>query len=127
MHKLQIKRVYEEPNPRDGYRILIDRLWPRGISKNEAKVDDWAKAIAPSTEIRIEFNHVPARMEVFRVKYIAELDDNPEAAKFVDFFAEKLKQTNVTLLYGAKDERVNHAVILRDWFSGKLQIPEVGC
>ncbi|MBP1765635.1 MAG: yeaO [Firmicutes bacterium] len=125
MHKLQIKRIYEEPNPSDGYRILIDRLWPRGISKNEAKVDDWAKSITPSTEIRKEFNHEPARMEVFRVKYIAELDDNPETAKFVDFLAEKLKQTNVTLLYGAKDEKVNHAVILQDWLEEKLQLLEV--
>lgn len=125
MHKLQIKRVYEEPNPRDGYRILIDRLWPRGISKNDVKADDWAKVITPSAEIRKEFNHDPARMEVFRAKYIAELDDNLEAVKFVDFLAEKLKQTNVTLLYGAKDEKVNHAVILQDWLEKKLEIPEV--
>ena len=125
MHKLQIKRIYEEPAPKDGYRVLIDRLWPHGMSKNEARLDDWAKSITPSTEIRKEFNHEPDRMEVFRVKYIAELDSNLEAAKFAVFLAEKLKQTNVTLLYGAKDEKVNHAVILQHWLEGKLQLQEV--
>ena len=121
MHKLEIKRIYEEPNSRDGYRILIDRLWPRGIGKNEAMLDDWVKSIAPSTIIRKEFNHEPAKMDVFRKKYVAELDHNPEASEFVTSLKEELRQNNVTLLYGAKDEKYNHAVILQDWIEKKLK------
>ena len=120
MNKILIKRVYDAPESRDGYRILIDRLWPRGIRKDEARLSDWVKAIAPTTIIRKEFNHEPANMAAFQVKYVAELDSNPEAATFIRILAEKLKEENVTLVYGARDEKYNHAVILKGWLEEKL-------
>ena len=119
MNKILIKRVYDAPESRDGYRILIDRLWPRGIRKDEARLSDWVKAIAPTTIIRKEFNHEPANMAAFQVKYVAELDSNPEAATFIRILAEKLKEENVTLVYGARDEKYNHAVILKGWLEEK--------
>ena len=119
MNKLLIKRVYDAPESRDGYRILIDRLWPRGIRKDEARLSDWVKAIAPTTIIRKEFNHEPANMAVFQAKYVAELDSNPEAATFIRILAEKLNEENVTLVYGARDEKYNHAVILKGWLEEK--------
>ena len=119
MNKILIKRVYDAPESRDGYRILIDRLWPRGIRKDEARLSDWVKAIAPTTIIRKEFNHEPANMAVFQAKYVAELDSNPEAATFIRILAEKLNEENVTLVYGARDEKYNHAVILKGWLEEK--------
>jgi uncharacterized protein YeaO (DUF488 family) len=120
MYDLQIKRVYEKPDINDGYRILIDRLWPRGMRKDEARLDDWAKSITPSTEIRKAFAHDPAKMGIFRGMYISELNQNPAADEFLTLVAEKLRQINVTLLYGAKNEKYNHAVILKDWIKEKL-------
>ena len=122
MNKILIKRVYDAPESRDGYRILIDRLWPRGIRKDEARLSDWVKAIAPTTIIRKEFNHEPANMAVFQAKYVAELDSNPEAATFIRILAEKLKEENVTLVYGARDEKYNHAVILKGWLEEKIAL-----
>ena len=122
MNKILIKRVYDAPESRDGYRILIDRLWPRGIRKDEARLSDWVKAIAPTTIIRKEFNHEPANMAVFQAQYVAELDSNPEAATFIRILAEKLKEENVTLVYGARDEKYNHAVILKGWLEEKIAL-----
>lgn len=122
MNKILIKRVYDAPESRDGYRILIDRLWPRGIRKDEARLSDWVKAIAPTTIIRKEFNHEPANMAVFQAKYVAELDSNPEAATFIRILAEKLNEENVTLVYGARDEKYNHAVILKGWLEEKIAL-----
>jgi len=118
---LLIKRVYEEADEKDGYRILVDRLWPRGKRKDEVKQDNWAKAITPSTLIRQAFNHDPDNMDVFRENYLMELNQNPAAPEFLALVADQLKEGNVTLLYGAKSEVVNHAVILRDWMMDKLQ------
>ena len=120
MHALQVKRIYEKPDTNDGYRILIDRFWPRGMGKDEVRLDDWAKSITPSTEIRKAFDHKPEQMDVFREKYISELNQNPAADEFLTLVAEKLRQSNVTLLYGAKNEMYNHAVILKDWITEKL-------
>ena len=119
-YDLQIKRVYEKPDFNDGYRILVDRLWPRGMRKDEARLDYWAKSITPSTEIRKAFAHDPANMDVFREIYLSELKQNPAADEFLTLVAEKLRQSNVTLLYGAKNEKYNHAVILKAWIKEKL-------
>lgn len=109
---LQIKRVYEAPSVTDGYRILVDRLWPRGISKERAVVDVWLKDVAPSPELRVWFGHDPEKFTQFRQRYSAELRQNP-AAKELDML---LKQhPDATLLYGAKDKAINHAVVLRDF------------
>ncbi|EPH95167.1 hypothetical protein D920_02674 [Enterococcus faecalis 13-SD-W-01] len=111
---LKLKRVYVPAEKADGYRILIDRLWPRGISKEEAHVDLWLKEAAPSKELRQWFNHQPDRFPSFEEKYQAELKNNDEAKKALAHLEELVqeKQT-VTLVYGAKDEVHNQAVVLK--------------
>lgn len=110
---LQIKRIYEAPDKSDGYRILVDRLWPRGVSKKRAKIDLWAKEITPSNESRIAFGHKPENFEAFKAAYIAELSSNPKFNEFANLIKQKLESGgNVTLLYAAKNPEINHAVIL---------------
>jgi uncharacterized protein YeaO (DUF488 family) len=110
--KLQIKRVYDEPSEADGTRILIDRLWPRGVSKAKAKVDLWFKAIAPSTPLRQWFGHDPGKWEEFKKRYEDELNHNSEA---VAQLRAHLAQGTVTLVYGAKDQEYNDAVVLQEY------------
>lgn len=112
---LKIKRVYEEPKKDDGYRILVDRLWARGETKVKADLDDWAKEIAPSTELRKSFGHEESNYDDFERKYMEELDKNDEAKTFLKLVKDKLKLGNVTLLYGAKNEVINNAVVLKEW------------
>jgi len=107
--KLAIKRVYIEPDQADGFRILVDRLWPRGLSKEKAKIDLWFKDIAPSTELRKWFQHDPAKWTEFQKRYKQELKSEGDQ---LDVIKEKLHQGPVTLLYGAKDEEHNEAVVL---------------
>ncbi|WP_333582224.1 DUF488 domain-containing protein [Methanoculleus bourgensis] len=107
---IRIKRVYEEPSEDDGLRILVDRLWPRGLSKAKAKVDRWEKDLAPTTELRRWFGHDPAKWEEFLQRYRAELEGKEEA------LARLRREANdgtVTLLYAAKDEEHNNAVALK--------------
>ena len=106
---ISIKRVYLPAEDSDGYRVLVDRLWPRGIKKEDARIDLWAKALAPSAELRKWFNHIPERFEAFSEKYKEELKANPEVAPDLD---ELRQHDKVTLLYGAKDEHHNNAVVL---------------
>ena len=112
MTTFSIKRIYEPASPTDGYRVLVDRLWPRGVSKDKAKLDEWAKDIAPSTELRKWFNHDIARFSDFTDRYIDEIKNNPKA---VDIIATWRKQEKVTLLYGAKDEIHNEANAIALW------------
>lgn len=105
-----LKRIYEPPSPQDGYRILIDRLWPRGISKEEAALDEWDKTLAPSTELRKWFNHEPERFKNFEEKYKEELKNYQEELKRLKKLAAKQQ---VCLLYGAKDALHNQAVVLK--------------
>ena len=121
MYELLMKRVYAAESPEDGYRILVDRLWPRGMSKGDVKLNYWAKDITPSTAIRKAFNHDPSKMDVFRAHYIRELKQNQAVSDFISLVAEKLKSSNVTFVYGAKDEIHNHVVILKDWILNQLQ------
>ncbi|HEY4269542.1 MAG TPA: DUF488 domain-containing protein [Galbitalea sp.] len=105
-----IKRIYEHPSADDGYRVLVDRLWPRGVSKVAAELDEWLKDVAPSTELRVWFDHDPARFPEFMSRYVAELVENPA----VDALRQRGDGGNhVTLLYGAKDPAINHAVVLQ--------------
>ena len=113
--RLKIKRIYLPAEEDDGYRILIDRLWPRGVSKTDADIDEWAKEVSPSTELRKWFGHKEENFEEFQRQYIAELDANPDAASFANHCKELLAEGNVTLLYGARSATCNHAVIMRDW------------
>ncbi|MBP8921673.1 MAG: DUF488 family protein [Micropruina sp.] len=110
-----LKRIYEPAADEDGYRVLVDRLWPRGISKQRARLDEWAKELAPSTELRRWFGHLPERFEEFTRRYTAELRANPDLSARV---ADWRTQPRVTLLYGAKDERHNEAVVLLDLLAG---------
>lgn len=110
--KLQLKRVYEKPASGDGLRILVDRLWPRGLTKEEAKVDLWLKEIAPSAELRRWFGHDPDKWPEFRRRYRAELDEKGEE---IATLRTRGGKGLVTLLYGAKDEAHNQAVVLKEF------------
>ena len=109
-HVLQIKRIYDSAQPTDGYRVLVDRVWPRGVSKERADLDRWAKTeVTPTTDLRKWFAHDPAKFDEFKARYIEQLD-----------VRDHLRTGNVTLLYAAKDPACNHAVILRDWIAEHL-------
>jgi uncharacterized protein YeaO (DUF488 family) len=107
---IAIKRVYEAPAEGDGYRVLIDRLWPRGLKKEAVPMDVWAKELAPSTELRKWFGHDPALWDEFRQRYTAEL---VESADVWQALARRSAKEPVTLLYGARDEEHNDAVALQ--------------
>jgi len=108
---IRIKRVYEEPSQGDGYRVLVDRVWPRGMSKERAAVDEWLKDIAPSTELRKWFGHRHDRWDEFRSAYFEELDNHQEA---LDHLARHARQGTVTLVFGAKNEEHNNAVVIQE-------------
>ncbi|MBX3099682.1 MAG: DUF488 family protein [Salinibacterium sp.] len=112
MGELQIKRVYETPATDDGYRVLVDRLWPRGVSRERAELDLWLKGIAPSPQLRAWWGHDPARLDEFRRRYLAELNQNATVDELSDLARE---HPRLTLLYAARDPRVNHAAVLRDF------------
>ncbi|MBU6506456.1 MAG: DUF488 family protein [Alphaproteobacteria bacterium] len=109
--RVQLKRAYDPPSLRDGTRILVDRLWPRGISKAKARIDLWLKDVAPSTVLRQWFGHDPARWSEFRRRYRAELRRQPDALAQLRALA---RRGRVTLVFGARDERRNQAVVLKD-------------
>ena len=117
---LKTKRIYEEESDDDGYRILVDRLWARGESKKKADLDDWAKDIAPTTKTRKAFDHEAVNYEDFEKEYFEELDENEKAKEFLKLVKDKLKESNVTLLYGAKNEKINNAVVLKKWIEEHL-------
>ena len=109
--RVNIKRAYEAPSRDDGTRVLIDRLWPRGVSKDDAHIDHWLKNLAPSTELRKWFGHDTARWEEFTKRYADELDEHAEA---LGQLLELAQEGPVTLVYATHDERHNNAVVLRD-------------
>ncbi len=109
---IRIKRVYDEPEENEGLRILVDRLWPRGLSKNKAKMDLWLKDIAPSDELRKWFAHDPDKWDEFKRRYFEELKGKQE---HVDLITEKSKVGVVTLLYGTKEEKYNNAAALKEY------------
>lgn len=106
---ISIKRIYDEPSEKDGYRVLVDRLWPRGVSKQKAALDAWLKDIAPSSELRTWFGHKSERLSEFTVRYEAELESNLAVAELKDIIKE---HKSVTLLYAAHDPSINHAQVL---------------
>ena len=116
---IQIKRVYDAPEESDGTRILVDRLWPRGIKKETLQLDDWAKVLAPSTEARKAFAHKAENFGEFKGRYEAELDQSAEAHEYVSTLAASNPPV-VTLLYAAKDPQVNHAIILKGWLERQV-------
>ncbi|WP_159023782.1 DUF488 domain-containing protein [Formosa sp. L2A11] len=110
MKTIKIKRIYEDPSDDDGYRVLIDRLWPRGMSKEDANLDDWKKEVTPSKKLRKWFDHDPSKFVDFAKKYRKELEYKTED---LDEIRKQAKQNSVTLLYGAKDTEHNQAVVLQ--------------
>ena len=113
MAKVRLKRAYEDPAKADGQRVLVDRIWPRGVAKTEAKIDVWLKEVAPSTELRKWFGHKPERWAEFRARYRRELKDNPAVQALRQIMAEG----PVTLVYGAKDSLHNQAVVLAEYLA----------
>ena len=113
---VRIKRAYETSAADDGTRVLIDRLWPRGVKKTDADIDQWEKDIAPSTALRKWFGHDPARWQEFRSRYAIEIQEHPEQLKRLRALA---RQGPITLVYSAHDEVHNDAVVLRDFLLGR--------
>lgn len=111
---IRVKRVYDKPTEADGCRVLVDRLWPRGLSKENAKVDHWLKELAPSAKLRTWFSHDPAKWVEFRRQYFAELEGNPESVKTLRRLA---RAGEVTLLFGARDAEHNNAVALKEYLA----------
>ena|SRR6185437_4165877 len=116
MLTIQLKRAYDEPARNDGYRVLVDRLWPRGIKKERLQLDAWAKTLAPSTDLRKWFAHDPDRWTEFGKRYRAELRAGDAAKTVRELLASAKGKKTVTLLYGAKDRERNEAVVLRSLF-----------
>ncbi len=110
-YQFRIKRVYELPDKHDGRRILVDRLWPRGLTKEKASIDLWLKDIAPSTELRKWFDHDPGRWAEFKERYLDELKGNHEQIRLLK---QELDKGTVTLVYAAKDEEHNQAVVIQE-------------
>jgi uncharacterized protein YeaO (DUF488 family) len=115
---IRLKRAYEEPEETDGFRVLVDRLWPRGIRKEKAKIDLWHKDIAPSNELRAWYHREPDQWDEFEEKYFQELDALPQA---VDLLWKKIEeQKMVTFVYSSKNEERNNAVALKDYLMKKF-------
>ncbi len=109
---IRIKRIYDRPEPSDGMRVLIDRLWPRGLPRKQAQIDEWMKEIAPSAELRQWFAHIPERYPVFSALYERELLEDPLHVEMLMSLKKYQEASNLTLLYGAKNEHQNHAQVL---------------
>jgi len=115
---IRIKRIYDPPSPDDGKRILVDRLWPRGIKKEDAKIDEWLKDIAPSDELRKWFSHDPLKWQEFKAKYKQELKGKTE---LIERIRKEAKKGTVTLLFAAKDTKHNNACILKEIIEKQTQ------
>jgi uncharacterized protein YeaO (DUF488 family) len=113
---IQLKRVYEKASRKDGLRILVDRLWPRGLTKARAAVKLWLKDVAPSTELRKWFGHDPAKWKQFQIRYRMELREKKDA---LELLKQKSAKHTVTLVYGARDEEHNEAVVLKGILEGR--------
>ena len=120
MMNVQIKRIYTTPDPGDGYRALVDRLWPRGMSKDRACIDGAWKECSPSSELRTWYSHDPSKWHQFKKRYIAELEANKkEVARLVDC----AKPGPISLIYAAKDDLHNHALVLKDFIETQILVP----
>jgi uncharacterized protein YeaO (DUF488 family) len=115
---IKIKRIYEEHLKTDGFRILVDRLWPRGFTKEKAAIDEWAKDLAPSTPLREWFHHNDVKWTDFEKKYLAELKQNAAVGDFIEQHKDKKK---ITLIFAAKDPEHNHAIVLQQFLQQAVQ------
>lgn len=118
--RIQTKRIYDSPSAEDGFRVLVDRLWPRGIAKANAPWDEWDKQTAPSTELRQWFNHDLSKWDDFRQRYIAELDQSSAAVRHL---LDLAGQGPLTLLYAARDTEHNEAAVLKDYLLAHADSP----
>lgn len=109
---VKMKRAYDDPSKDDGVRVLVDRIWPRGKSKEELKIDHWMKEVAPSTDLRKWFAHDLDKFDAFKEKYKKELEDNEQMKELKELTIKEKK--NLTLVYGAKDEKHNQAIVLKE-------------
>jgi uncharacterized protein YeaO (DUF488 family) len=115
---ITLKRAYDPPATSDGLRVLVERLWPRGVSKDAARIDLWVKALAPSTELRRWYGHDPNRWPEFRSRYLAELETQPEA---VQTLAQQIARGPVTFVYASRETHRNSATVLKAYLEGRLQ------
>ena len=118
---VRLQRAYDAPTPGDGHRVLVDRVWPRGRTKERLRLDDWARDLGPSTELRKWFGHDPARWAEFQARYRAELAD-PDRAQALDALAERALRGPVTLVFGARDPEHNQAVVIADELEQRMGI-----
>lgn len=116
---IKIKRIYEEPSADDGLRVFVDRLWARGLTKEKAEIDLWAKDIAPSTELRKWYGHDAEKFAEFKKRYFTELDANEKAKDFLS--AISARKGKITLLFAAKDGEHSNAAVLAEWIRGKVE------
>jgi uncharacterized protein YeaO (DUF488 family) len=116
--KVRLKRAYDAPSPSDGYRVLVERLWPRGVTKEKLRLDEWLKDLSPSAELRKWFNHDPARWREFKKRYFRELG---EQQKTVQELLGKCRDNPVTLVFAAKDVRHNNAAALKEYLERHLE------
>jgi uncharacterized protein YeaO (DUF488 family) len=119
MSNVRLQRAYDDPTSRDGYRVLVDRVWPRGRSKEELRLDAWARDLGPSTGLRTWFGHDPARWAEFQERYRAELSE-PDRAQALDALAAEARRGPVTLVYGARDREHNQAQVIADELERRL-------
>lgn len=117
MAEIILKRIYEEYSEDDGYRILVDRLWPRGITKEKARIDEWAKLISTTNELRKSYHSGKIELEEFSMKYREEMENNPEVLRFIDLVKSKLAMGNVTLLTSAKNIEVSHLPVIKEYIN----------
>lgn len=115
--RIKLKRIYDKASKEDGLRILVDRLWPRGVSKKDASIDIWFRDIGPSNELRNWFNHDPKKWDKFKSRYFSELHNNSE---LVADLIESAKKGQITLIYGTKETRFNNATALKEYLERKL-------
>lgn len=114
---ISLKRAYATPSRADGFRVLVERLWPRGVSKDNARIDLWPKEVAPSTELRRWFDHDPEKWGEFKRRYFAELDTRPDA---VETLVERVRQGPVTFVFASRETRFNNAVALKEYVERAL-------
>ena len=119
MTEIKLVRIYDHEQP-EGYRILVDRMWPRGMSKVNADLGEWDKQIGPTNELRKWFNHEDEKFSEFKEKYIKELDENDFTHEFIETVKDKLKSGDVLFLYGAKNREHNQAVVLKEYVESKM-------
>ncbi|SFM31729.1 DUF488 domain-containing protein [Salibacterium qingdaonense] len=116
---VKLKRIYEEADKQDGYRVLVDNVWPRGVSKAKAELDDWAKEVPPSKSLRKWFHHDEEKFDSFAGYYEEELQNDEDAQRKIKELADKAVSETVTLLFAARNETHNHAVLLKQWIEEK--------